>query len=254
MSPVPISTRTIALLAAPFEGGNGPTGGAIELIWSGAGALEYLGEGNKLERVLGGLQALQSGKPVSAGRPPLAPDETKLRMVIAELAPRLMAEGRVDTQALDEALREDGFAVFDGDVSATPPADQPVDRLAQYVEDLFGKRPELEIAANHYEQASRAFERNDWEAANAQFRSSFDAAYDALAKAKGAPTSRVGGKARAWLENEELIDKDLAALLQAFGGFAGPAGSHAGISEGADAQLRRHVATALIAYAIARLD
>jgi hypothetical protein len=175
-------------------------------------------------------------------------------MVIAELAPRLMAEGQVDTQALDGALREDGFAVFDGDVSATPPADQPADRLAQYVEDLFGKRPELTVAANHYDHASRAFERGDWEAANAQFRSSFDAVYDALAKAEGASPKNAGGKARAWLENEGLIDKDLSALLQAFGGFAGRAGSHAGISESSDAQLRRHVATALIAYAIARLD
>jgi hypothetical protein len=226
----------------------------IELIWSGAGALTYLGEGNKLERVLGGLQALQNGRPAGARNPRLDPDETKLRMVIAGLAPRLMVERGVDAEALDDALKADGFAVFDGDVSATPPADQPVDRLAQYVEDLFGKRPELAVAANHYAQASRAFERKDWEAANAQFRSSFDAAYDALAKAKGAPTKKVGGKARAWLEGEELIDKDLAALLQAFGGFAGRAGSHAGISEGADAQLRRHVATALIAYAIVRLD
>lgn len=35
--------------------------------------------------------------------------------------------------------------------------------------------------------------------------------------------------------------------------FAGRAGSHAGISEAADAQLRRHFAAALISFALMKL-
>jgi len=35
--------------------------------------------------------------------------------------------------------------------------------------------------------------------------------------------------------------------------FAGRAGSHAGLSGAADSQLRRHFATALIAFAVAKL-
>jgi hypothetical protein len=177
-----------------------------------------------------------------------------LREVVADLATRLMAQELVDADSLDRVLQRDGFAVFDGDVSVVTAGDQPVDRLSQYVEGLFGKRSELSIAANHYKQASRAFDREDWEAANSQFRSALDATYDALAQAKGAPSSKKGGKARAWLQEEGILEGDLADLVRSFSRFAGRDGSHAGISAAADAQLRRHFATALISYAIARLE
>jgi hypothetical protein len=47
------SNRTMALLARPFEGGDGPSHTTIELIWTSADAFAYLPEeGNKLNRVL----------------------------------------------------------------------------------------------------------------------------------------------------------------------------------------------------------
>lgn len=247
-----LSNRTIALLSQPFEGGGGPSHSVIELIWEGAGAFEYLGEGNKLERVLNGLRGLQSGRRSSPGRPSLPPDEDKLREVVADLATRLMARDEVDLDELHRALTDDGFAVFEGDVSPVKPADQPADRLAQYVQDLFGSRTDLKVAANHYAQATRAFDREDWEAANGQFRSAFDATFDALAKALGAPLAKKGGKARAWLQEEGTLEEDAAELVRAFAAFAGRDGSHAGLSEAADAHLKRHFATALIAFALAK--
>lgn len=247
-----LSNRTIALLSQPFEGGGGPSHSVIELIWEGAGASGYLGEGNKLERVLGGLRSLQSGRRPDAGQPGLSPDEDKLREVVADLATRLMTQEQVDVDELHRALTDDGFAVFEGDVSPVKPADQPADRLAQYVQDLFGSRADLKVAANHYAQATRAFDREDWEAANSQFRSSFDATFDALAQALGAPPTKKGGKARAWLQEKGILEKDAADLVRAFAVFAGRDGSHAGLSEAADAQLRRHFATALIAFGLAK--
>jgi hypothetical protein len=170
-----LSNRTTALLSQLFEGGGGPSHSVVELIWEGAGASDYLGEGNKLERVLGGLRSLQIGRKATVDSPALPPDEDELRQVVAELATRPMAQDFVDVEELHRVLTDDGFAVFEGDVSAVKPADQPADRLAQYVEDLFESRTALSVAANHYAQATRAFDREDWEAANAQFRSSFDA-------------------------------------------------------------------------------
>lgn len=247
-----LSNRTIALLSQPFEGGGGPSHSVIELIWEGAGAFDYLGEGNKLERVLTGLRHLQSGRRRTDGLDALPPDEDKLREVVAELATRLMAQELVDVDHLHRALTDDGFAVFEGDVSPVKPADQPADRLAQYVQDLFESRSDLKVAANHYAQATRAFDREDWEAANSQFRSAFDATFDALAKAHGARAAKKGGKARAWLQEHGALETDTAELVRAFAAFAGRDGSHAGLSAAADAQLRRHFATALIAFALAK--
>lgn len=247
-----LSNRTIALLAQPFEGGGGPSHAVIDLIWESAGAYEYLGEGNKLERVLGGLRSLQSGRRATAGSEALPADQAKLQEVASDLASRLMAANLVDVDDLHKALEREGFAVFEGEVTTVRPADAPSDRLATYVEKLFGTRSEFQVAANHYAQATRAFDRRDWEAANAQFRSAFDATYDALASAKGAPKAKKGGAARKWLQGQGVLGDDEAELLRAFSKFAGRDGSHAGLSAAADAQLRRHFSTALIAFAIAK--
>ncbi len=196
-----LSNRTIALLSQPFEGGEGPSHSVVELIWEGAGASDYLSEGNKLERVLGGLRSLQVGRKATADSPALPPDEDKLRQVVAELATRLMAHDYVDVDELHRVLTDDGFAVFEGDVSAVRPADQPADRLAQYVEDLFESRPALSVAANHYAQATRAFDREDWEAANAKFEARSMPSRKRIAprSPRKAAMPALGCKARAFL-------------------------------------------------------
>jgi hypothetical protein len=238
----------MSLLAKPFEGGMGPSHAVIELIWATAGAETYLpAEGNKLQRVLGGLKALQD----RAGDPFDGAAARQLEQVVSELATRLMLESEVDADQLDAALAKDGYAMYAGDGDAR---DEPVDRLAAFLRTLFGERSTLDVARNHYEQATRAFERDDWEAANAQFRSACDATFDALAHAKGCPKNKKGGAARQWLETSGLLAKDEADLTRAFMAFAGRAGSHAGISDQVDAQLRRHFATALMSFVITKLN
>jgi hypothetical protein len=251
---VPLSHRSIALLASPFEGGDGPGHSVIELIWASAGAIGYLPEeGNKMSRVLHGLGALTHGRPARHGRPSLPADEPKLRSVAAALASRLEAEGLIDVELLESALARDGLAVGDGDPIDVRPPDGPADRLADQLRSVLGGRDGPEIALNHYDQANRAFDRGDWEAANAQFRSACDAVFDALAHAQGCPASKTGGAARKWLQERELLDEDEANLTRAFMAFAGRAGSHAGLSGAADSQLRRHFATALMVFAMTKL-
>jgi hypothetical protein len=242
-----LSSRTISLLSKPFDGGDGPSHSSIDLIWAEAGAEEYLPEeGNKVQRVMGGLKAL-----AASANDPLNPKATTLlEQVVSGLATRLMMVADVDSDQLDAALAKDGFSTYQGQTVAR---DEPVDRLAAFLIALFGDGPALKVARRHYEQATRAFEREDWEAANAQFRSACDAAFDALAHAKGCPHSKKGGTARQWLEENGLLAKDEAELTRAFMAFAGRAGSHAGISDQVDAQLRRHFATALTSFAIAKL-
>lgn len=249
-----LSNRTLALLAGPFEGGNGPSHATVDLIWAAADADAYLPrDGNKLNRVLSGFRTLQNGgRPEGEGLE-LPPDDEKLRLVAADLTARLMAVDLIDADALEAALARDGFSL-DGELTPVRPPDEPADRLVGHVIQLFSDQPGLAVPRRHFEQGNRAFDRGDWEAANAQFRSACDGTYDALAHARGCPSSKTGGQARQWLEGQGLLEADEAALLKAFMSFAGRAGSHAGLSGAADSQLRRHMAAALIAFAVAKFE
>ncbi len=55
-------------------------------------------------------------------------------------------------------------------------------------------------------------------------------------------------------EEKGHLQKDEGDLIKAFMAFAGKAGSHAGISDQAESQLRRHMATALISFAVLKRD
>jgi hypothetical protein len=254
---VALSNRTISLLAGSFFAGAGPTHSAITSIWDLNGARGYLrpeAEANKADRVLYGLRWLRDGRPrVDPLVPDLPPDEGRLHAVAGELASAVVASGDIDPEALADALRADGL-VLDGDrlVDARP-VDEPADEVSAEVARIFGNRPELAVARNHYEQAQRAFDRGDWESANAQFRSAFDATYDVLAHANGCPENRTGGSARQWLQQNAVIEEDEADLMKAFAAFAGRGGSHAGLSDAVDSGLRRHFAVALIAFGVAKI-
>jgi hypothetical protein len=180
----------------------------VELIWTAADASEYLpAEGNKLERVLGGLRRLRDGTPDRhVPGDGLPADHDKLREVVADLATRLVTADVIDIDRLENALAKDGFALAGDQLIATRSEDEPADRLAEFLDGMFGTDAEFEVARNHYRQAAQAFERKHWEAANAQFRSALDAAYDALAAKNGAPNDKTGGAARKWLADHELLD------------------------------------------------
>lgn len=99
-----LSGRTIARLSKPFEGGSGPTHASIDRVWLSADAEQYLPqEGNKAERVRGGLMALRDGARSPAGQP-MPPDHEKLARVAEELALMLVSRGERDEDDLAEAL------------------------------------------------------------------------------------------------------------------------------------------------------
>ena len=105
---VTISNRTIARLARPFEGGSGPGHSMIENLWLSEDASEFLPpEGNKADRVRGGLKALRDGRPDGPLGPEVAPDAEKLQRVAAELAERRIANGLVSEDDAAEAISKD---------------------------------------------------------------------------------------------------------------------------------------------------
>ncbi len=255
MSNVSLSNRTLAFLARPFEGGGGPSHTMIEQIWMAADALDYIPpeeEANKQQRVILGFRNLQRGGK-GRDRLPVEADADKLRLVTADLATLLMARELVDASELERALDQDGLLLAGDELKEVRPQDEPADRLATHIAALFGRRPELAVAQRHYGQANSAFDRREWEAANAQLRSACEAVFDALAHANGCRKDKRGGEARKWLQEKGHLEKDEAELIQKFMVFAGRAGSHPGLSGAADSQLRRHMATALMTFAIAKL-
>jgi len=253
-----LSNRTIALLADAFFAGAGPSHRTIASVWELNGAGGYLrpeAEANKLDRVLYGLRWLRDGRPSDDPPwvPDLPPDEGRLHTGAGELAAAMIDSEAIDTERLADALRADGL-VLDGErLVEARPLDGPADEVSAEVSRIFGERPELAVARNHYEQAQRAFDRGEWESANAQFRSAFDATYDVLAHANGCPENSTGGAARRWLQENGAIEEDEADLMKAFATFAGRAGSHAGLSGAVDSGLRRHFAAALIAFGVAKI-
>jgi hypothetical protein len=236
---------TMAMLAAPFEHGNGPSHGVVEMIWRGADAIEYLPEGgSKLDRVLAGLEGLQGPNG----------DAEKLRNVVGPLATRLMVHGELDPDKFEAALARDGFELGPGGLSETSPGgDTPDGRLARHVAEMLGGGDRFQVARRHYVLGNDAWERREWESANAQYRSACDAVFDELAHANGCPASKTGGAARKWLQQEGFLAEKEAELVRAFMGYAGDNGSHAGISDAAECQLRRHFATAIITFAVMKL-
>jgi hypothetical protein len=255
---VALSNRTISLIAEAFVGGDGPPHRTITSIWELNGARGYLrpeGEANKLDRVLYGLRWLRDGRPIvdPPWEPDLPPDEGRLHTVAGELAAALIDGGALDGEKLADALRADGLALEGDRLVDVRPVDEPADEMSAEVARIFGEHSELAVARNHYDQAKRAFDRGEWESANAQFRSAFDATYDVLAHANGCPVERTGGAARKWLQENGVMEQDEADLMKAFGVFAGRAGSHAGLSDAVDSGLRRHFAVALIAFGVAKI-
>jgi len=56
-----------------------------------------------------------------------------------------------------------------------------------------------------------------------------------------------------WLQDEGIIEEDEAELMKAFSRFAGRNGSHPGLSDAAESQLRRGFVSDLIAFGVAKL-
>jgi hypothetical protein len=248
-----VSDQTIGLIAKEFFDGGGFSGSRIDNVWIVAGVGKYLptGPSNKLTKVQTGLTNLRDG--CTQDGKDLGPQKEKLRTVIKEIATELEIDLDGNSR-LAKALTKDGFASDGSGEVIGAKKDTPATRLAEYLDELFQGDERFDVARNHYMQANAAFDNRHWESANAQFRSAFEATFNVLAHANGCPPNKNGGVARKWLQGNDLLDKGEADLIQSFGSFASDAGSHAGLSDQGECQLRRHFVTALMVYGIKKLS
>lgn len=125
-----VSGRTIARLAKPFDGGGGPSHTSLDRIWLSEDAGEYLpSEGNKTNRVIGGLRALRDGRRASSDGPALPPDPGKLARVASELAQILVSQGLIDEDDVAEAL--DATTTDDALMQSQPTQESPARRRSK---------------------------------------------------------------------------------------------------------------------------
>ncbi|PSW29055.1 hypothetical protein C9J19_08465 [Photobacterium phosphoreum] len=98
----------------------------------------------------------------------------------------------------------------------------------------------------HFSHAHSAFERSEWESANAQIRTALESLFDNVAKLT-LDSNKTGGAARKQLQDNGLLRPREAKLVMEFMSVAGGAGSHAGVSN-ADESYGRMLAGIGIAY------
>ncbi|MCA3903890.1 hypothetical protein JKP31_21770 [Vibrio vulnificus] len=120
------------------------------------------------------------------------------------------------------------------------------------MEDIFNKlierlrRQGLQESELHFSHAFSAFQRSEWESANAQVRTALESLFDHVAKLT-LNTNKTGGAARKQLEANGLLRTREAKLVMEFMSVAGGAGSHAGVSN-SDESYGRVLAGIGIAY------
>jgi hypothetical protein len=96
---------------------------------------------------------------------------------------------------------------------------------------------QFDTALNHLNQAESAFDRREWESANAQIRSCLEEVFDRVAEIK-LGTNKTGELARKELQEKGFLSKHEADLVKAFMAVAGGAGSHPGMSSEDEARGR----------------
>lgn len=99
------------------------------------------------------------------------------------------------------------------------------------------QQQDFDTALNHLNQAESAFNRREWESANAQIRSCLEAVFNKVAAVR-LQSTKTGGAARKELEEKGMLPKYEARLVQHFIEVAGGAGSHAGRSNEDEARGR----------------
>lgn len=121
-------------------------------------------------------------------------------------------------------------------------------RILSVLTELYDRlqRQGCTIALSHLRQAESAFQRREWEAANAQVRSGLEALFDEVARIR-LGSVKSGGAARKELEAHRVLRPREGALTKAFMDLAGSSGSHAGVSNEDEAR-GRILAGAGIAY------
>jgi hypothetical protein len=167
---------------------------------------------------------------------------------------------------LVNSLRHDGFIIEDGNLKPMLPETIQLPDQENELEMLLRKFG-FSIAIGHYEQATKAFARGDWAAANAQIRTYFESLLNAITDTLiGNKATSGTGSYQKW---EQLTNTTPPFLLTALnewemggkGGFLQgfwkrlhPAGSHPGLSDEEDCTLRLHLAVVVSAHLMKRLS
>lgn len=105
----------------------------------------------------------------------------------------------------------------------------------------------------HLTQGITAYERGDWEAANAQFRTFLEAVFTKIANGLPGGSDKRGGEARKFLHQSGFLSDEEGKMIIGVFGFLNTRGSHPGLSEEFEARMRRYLVEVIALYSIEKL-
>ncbi len=247
----PFSSRTLAALITGINAGYSKANIGTLLLSVEADAWEPKRAPNKETLLQETLKAMRD----SGGE--------RAQKAALELAGKVLAAGKddglFDPEAswyapLRDALAADGWE-FDPENDRLVSA-MPAIAVAEETSLLEGKLTELGFpnAAGHYRQALDAFSRGDWAAANSQIRSLLEDLLPGLAERVEGKRPREVRAALDKLTAKDFLIEGEYSLLRGLWDAAQPRGSHAGLSDAAEARFRLMVTTAQCRFLLERLE
>lgn len=280
-------TFTLAAAIEVLEG-EYDTHDRLDTLVFGWGCLDYIG-GSTIKRKLLDLARAAEKLKLTART---ASGDVTLQRAIVEEAVKVPERHRISAAwlKLTAGLRFDGYeVVLDRvpDPNGRPsifgggPRDMEVSTLRRMLpDDLPGldfreaesevenllQKQKFTVAAGHLEQATSAFQRGDWAAANAQLRTFYQDLLDRIAVMLGCDEARSDDAKRAYLAsessgpfllaqyNEWENDRGKPAFVLGLWARLHPQGSHPGLSEEDDCTFRLQVTLITARLFLRRLD
>jgi hypothetical protein len=169
------------------------------------------------------------------------------------------------TDQLVSSLRRDGFDAIASNLEPSPDSWFRSGPLRQWsiaplggsdlpiVDMTTALARELEehgfpIASNHYRQAFDAFKSRQWEASNGQLRSTFENVLVEATRRAFGWTGKSGGQALEMLLQKGALDKNEHDYLRGLWGMSHSNGSHPGMSNETEAELRLAAITSAVRF------
>lgn len=259
---MPLSQRTVGLIAqAASEFGHASL--STELLKAG------LADGDPGQADRAGKSIARDKRAAAAVKDALAKKRWPELLALADTVLNLLASrGEMPSWATDLGLslradgydaivveREDEAPGFWGSptVSRTwkisPLGDEDVPLAANataLAEDL--KSHGMDIAANHFDQAFQSLTAERWEAANGQLRATYEDVLIEVARTKFGWTGNSGGQALDVLHGKKALNGHEHDYLKGLWGMSHTNGSHPGMSNQTEAQIRMQSIVAAVRF------
>lgn len=179
--------------------------------------------------------------------------EARNPSVLNEVVEDVAKEGP-RTEVFLISLKADGYNITeDGTIvpllatADTPAQEESV--LKSHLSDLG-----WDVAKKHLTEGVSSYEHGNWAAANSQFRTFLEEAFNRIANNLPEGSNKLGGEARKFLQESEFLSEEEGTMVQSIFNFLHTKGSHPGLSEEFEARMRRYLVLVIALYFIEKFN